>query len=441
MAAPTPYDRATSFRLFSAQNPTTPQSGTSLDQEFDAIKVSMDETQSNLALIQNADGRLANASVGRVQLDSSVTIGFESPTPWATATEYTTVSTVFHDAIFYTCLEAHTSGDFATDLAADKWLLVADLSVAAALADGSVTEAKLADSAVTANKIQTGAVTNSKLATGAVTAVKIQDDSVITSKILDLNVTTGKINDLAVTTAKIADLNVTTGKINDLAVTTGKVADDAITYAKIQNMTTSRLLGRTTASSGDIEEISVQAPLTFTGGVLGSGAGLVKISSQTVSGTPAALSFTSGIDSTYRGYILEIDNLVPATDNVNMFLEISTAATFRTANYISQLLSTSGGSSGVVSSTSNIPLNGAQLSNQVSLGGISGRITIFNASSTSSNKHIVGHTGGVRQAGAFELNTLGGQYTGSQAAIDGIRFKASSGNLTNGGKVTLYGML
>ena len=68
MAAPTPYDRATSFRLFSAQNPTQQQSGTSLDQEFDAIKVAMDETQGNLALIQNADGRLANASVGRVQL-------------------------------------------------------------------------------------------------------------------------------------------------------------------------------------------------------------------------------------------------------------------------------------------------------------------------------------------------------------------------------------
>jgi hypothetical protein len=420
MAAPTPYDRATSFRLFSAQNPSQQQSGTSLDQEFDAIKVAMDETQGNLALIQNADGRLANASVGRVQLDSSITIGFESPTPWETATEYTTVSTVFHEAIFYTCLVAHTSGTFATDLAAGKWLLVADLSVAAALADGSVTEAKLADSAVTANKIQTGAVTNSKLATNAVTAAKIQDDSVITAKILDANVTT----------AKIADVNVTTGKI----------ADDAVTYAKIQNMTSSRLLGRTTASSGDIEEISVVAPLSFSGGQLGSTAGIVKISTQTASAS-ADVRFTSGIDSTYRAYRFEVEVLVPATDNVSVSMQVSTdgGSTWKTTSYLSGIWSvTSGGASGAATSTTGVILSGL-MSNQATLGGLSGFLTLVNPSNAS-NKNIFGQTIATRQAGAIEINAVGGQWTGSQAAVDAVRFIASSGNLASG-KVTMFGVL
>jgi hypothetical protein len=440
MAAPTPYDRATSFRLFSAQNPSQQQSGTSLDQEFDAIKVAMDETQGNLALIQNADGRLANASVGRVQLDSSITIGFESPTPWETATEYTTVSTVFHEAIFYTCLVAHTSGTFATDLAAGKWLLVADLSVAAALADGSVTEAKLADSAVTANKIQTGAVTNSKLATNAVTAAKIQDDSVITAKILDANVTTAKIADLNVTTGKLNDSAVTTAKIADVNVTTGKIADDAVTYAKIQNMTSSRLLGRTTASSGDIEEISVVAPLSFSGGQLGSTAGIVKISTQTASAS-ADVRFTSGIDSTYRAYRFEVEVLVPATDNVSVSMQVSTdgGSTWKTTSYLSGIWSvTSGGASGAATSTTGVILSGL-MSNQATLGGLSGFLTLVNPSNAS-NKNIFGQTIATRQAGAIEINAVGGQWTGSQAAVDAVRFIASSGNLASG-KVTMFGVL
>lgn len=47
-----------------------------------------------------------------------------------------------------------------------------------------------------------------------------------------------------------------------------EINNDAVTFAKMQNMTTARLLGRTTASSGDVEEISVGAGLTLTAGSL-----------------------------------------------------------------------------------------------------------------------------------------------------------------------------
>lgn len=217
MARPTTYDRQNSFRLYSAQYPDEPHNGTYLDTEFDAVKLALDETQDNLALIQGADGRLAAASVGRAQLDSSITIGFESPTPWATGTSYlANISTVFKDSKFYTCLVDHTSGVFADDLSAGDWLLVADLSIAAALDDGSVTTAKLADAAIT----------------------------------------TGKINDVAVTMAKIATSAVTTAKIADSNVTTAKLANSGVTYSKIQDVSaTDRILGRMTAGAGVIEEI------------------------------------------------------------------------------------------------------------------------------------------------------------------------------------------
>jgi hypothetical protein len=43
------------------------------------------------------------------------------------------------------------------------------------------------------------------------------------------------------------------------------VIDNGITFAKMQNVATDRLLGRDTASSGDVEEISLNATLEFTG--------------------------------------------------------------------------------------------------------------------------------------------------------------------------------
>lgn len=90
------------------------------------------------------------------------------------------------------------------------------------------------------------ALTASLSIDGSVTAAKLATNSVTTVKILDANVTTAKLEDLGVTTAKIADLNVTTAKI----------ANDAVTYAKIQNVSaTDRLLGRSTAGAGDVEEI------------------------------------------------------------------------------------------------------------------------------------------------------------------------------------------
>lgn len=48
-------------------------------------------------------------------------------------------------------------------------------------------------------------------------------------------------------------------------VATDGLAADAVTFAKMQNITSDRLIGRDTASSGDPEEISLDSTLEFTG--------------------------------------------------------------------------------------------------------------------------------------------------------------------------------
>ena len=66
--------------------------------------------------------------------------------------------------------------------------------------------------------------------------------------------------DGSVTTAKIADGSITTAKLADGAVVTADIANSAVTYAKIQNVSaTDRVLGRSTAGAGAVEEITCTA--------------------------------------------------------------------------------------------------------------------------------------------------------------------------------------
>ncbi|GEM_PF-6774870 len=57
------------------------------------------------------------------------------------------------------------------------------------------------------------------------------------------------------------------------SIATGDIDGDAVTFAKLQNIATARLLGRSTASSGDVEEISIGSGLSLSGGVLSATGG------------------------------------------------------------------------------------------------------------------------------------------------------------------------
>lgn len=135
MTQPTQYNRQYNFTDYQSANPDEPLPAPQVDAEYNAIRVTLSQTLANLALIQRDDGKLANQSVSKDTLDASALAliglkGFTVRGDWAAAVAYNAGDLVdFNDAT-YVAIVSHTSGAvFDTDLAASKWLLIANAAL------------------------------------------------------------------------------------------------------------------------------------------------------------------------------------------------------------------------------------------------------------------------------------------------------------------------
>lgn len=149
----------------------------------------------------------------------------------------------------------------------------------------------IANNAVTTAKIANFNVTTDKIAANAVTADKIPDGAITSAKIADGTIVAGDLATDSVTTIKIANSNVTTDKI----------ANSAVTLAKIANISTAKVLGRTSASSGVVEELNLS---TF---ALTSGGSNAAFTNPPTLST-AANAFTDGAQVVNKQYV---DSILP----------------------------------------------------------------------------------------------------------------------------------
>jgi hypothetical protein len=134
------------------------------------------------------------------------------------------------------------------------------------IANGAVTTLKIADGAITADKLApdvlagtgvaggdlTGNYPDPLIASGAVNNDKIADGAVHGAKIADGAVNTAKIADGAVNGAKLADGSVNGNKLVDAAVSTSKIADGAVTADKLAAGLIPSALPPTGAAGGDL---------------------------------------------------------------------------------------------------------------------------------------------------------------------------------------------
>ena len=108
--------------------------------------------------------------------------------------------------------------------------------------------------------ISTGEIGSAQISAASITTAKIADSAVTAAKLGTDAVTTAKIEDGSVTNAKLATPYVHPNHTGDVTSTgdgATVIADDAVTFAKMQNINTAKVIGRTTAGSGDPEEVSI----------------------------------------------------------------------------------------------------------------------------------------------------------------------------------------
>jgi len=135
MAQPTPYNRLYDFSDYQTVNPTKPLRGSEVDAELDAVKLTTDQLRANIGLIQRDDGKLANQSVTPESLSAGALAmihqGEYVPRGnWLATTVYALGDLVTFNAATYLCIVAHTAvAQFTTDLAAGRWLLIANAAL------------------------------------------------------------------------------------------------------------------------------------------------------------------------------------------------------------------------------------------------------------------------------------------------------------------------
>jgi hypothetical protein len=161
-----------------------------------------------------------------------------------------------------------------------------------------------------------------------------------------------------------------------------------------------------------------------------------------VANNSASLDFTSISNTTYDSYLLVGNNIVPATNAVDLVLRFSVSGNFQSgaSDYSHEqfrFVPTGSGVSGSATDTGiNISSASDNLANSgASVGGVFA-IRIYNCAQTSTVKRC---TWDFNYWGSDFVRVIGGgAYLTAANAIDGFRLLMSSGNITSG-TVKLYG--
>ena len=216
-----------------------------------------------------------------------------------------------------------------------------------------------------------------------------------------------------------------------------------ITRSFANNITTSGVLLPASLTNNSIANVTSYNAAVATGG-------MVLISSQTASNS-ASISFTTGIDSTYKEYQFYFIDINPATNGVSFTFNLSTDGgsnynvTKTTTNF--GAYHNEAGNSTALSydatrdlsqSTSYQPFNNNGNIGNDSDESISGILTLFNPASTTYVKHFIARNNYYNE-GDYSIDSLVAGYGNTTSAINAIDFKMSSGNFD--GTILMYGIV
>lgn len=328
---------------------------------------------------------------------------------WVAATAYLKNNIVYYstDGASYICLTSHTAdADFAVDLGAARWGLLALRGAA-----GAGTGDMLKSENLSGLANYTTARSNMGLTIGTnVQAYDAQLDTLAA-------ITTQQATDLAAVSTFMGtvlnDADADAARVTLVAAKSGAVTGTGITQS------TGKILGRTTASTGAIEEITVGTGLTMSAGSLSASGVITSGTAQaTTSGT--SIDFTSIPAGTKRITVMLAGVSTNGTSNV--LVQIGDSGGVETTGYLSSTTTPDG--AGVASSnyTNGFNLNTAAVGNlEANL--YHGSLTLELIDAAAFRWVATGMFGRSNSAG---MNLVGGSKATS-AELDRIRVTTANG--------------
>jgi len=177
------------------------------------------------------------------------------------------------------------------------------------------------------------------------------------------------------------------------------------------------------------------------------GGSMVLISTTTASSS-ATVSITSGIDSTYKEYIIKFYDVHPATDGQAFLVNFRDGSTNYDATKTTTCFHAYNGESSGTSALAYVTgddlaqATGAQkLTSSVGNGNdesCSGTLHLYDPSNTTFVKHFISRAS-LYESSNYAMEVYVAGYCNVTAAIDGVQFSFASGNI-DAGTFKLYGV-
>jgi len=214
----------------------------------------------------------------------------------------------------------------------------------------------------------------------------------------------------------------------------------AITRAAANNITTGGVILPAGINDASVASVTELAQVS-------AGDGITLISSQTASAS-ASISFTTGIDSTYRTYLFKFININPSADGAEFQFNFSTdggsnynvtktTTSFNAYHDEADTSTNLGYDTGEDLAQSTSFQHIAQPIGSASDESISGYMYLFNPSSTTYVKHFISQASNYHWQN-YSVNHFNAGYGNTTSAINSIRFQTDTG--TFDGAIYLYGI-
>ena len=176
---------------------------------------------------------------------------------------------------------------------------------------------------------------------------------------------------------------------------------------------------------------------------------LILLSTQTASSS-ASLSFTSGIDSTYKEYMFVFNNIHPASASSFTFnLSADTGSNYNVVKTTTAFQAENPESAGSAALEYRSSDDLAQSSNYQLIGdgigaendnSLNGYLHLFDPSSTTFVKHFIVTSQQITGGSQHSKNSFVAGYGNTTSAIDAIDFKMASGNIDTG-TIQMFGVV